>query len=94
MTQQTDESQAHQPDWPPKRRSPLHAFLESGAAAGVLLVFSATLALIIANSALGIVYFTILEAKVAGLSVLHWINDALMALFFLLVGLEIKREFI
>ena len=94
MVQQTDEIEAHQPEWPPKRRSPLHAFLESGAAAGVLLVFSAALALIIANSALGPVYFKLLEAKVAGLSILHWINDALMALFFLLVGLEIKREFI
>ncbi len=94
MTQDAQQIEAEAPDWPPKRRSPLHAFLESGAAAGVLLVFAAALALIIANSPLGIVYFTILEAKVAGLSVLHWINDALMALFFLLVGLEIKREFI
>lgn len=94
MAQQTDEIEVQHPDWPPKRRSPLHAFMESGAAAGVLLVFSAALALIIANSALGVVYFTILEAKVAGLSVLHWINDALMAVFFLVVGLEIKREFI
>ncbi len=94
MAQQTDQSEAHHTDWPPKRRSPLHAFLESGAAAGVLLVFSAALALIIANSALGPVYFKLLEAKIAGLSVLHWINDGLMAVFFLLVGLEIKREFI
>ena len=94
MAQRTDESEAHHPDWPPKRRSPLHAFLESGAAAGVLLVFSAALALIIANSALGPVYFELLDAKIAGLSILHWINDALMAVFFLVVGLEIKREFI
>jgi len=94
VAQRTDESEAHHLDWPPKRRSPLHAFLESGAAAGVLLVFSAALALIIANSALGPVYFELLDAKIAGLSVLHWINDALMAVFFLVVGLEIKREFI
>ncbi len=82
------------PDWPPRRRSPLHAFLESGAAAGVLLVFAAANALTIANSPLSVVYFAVLDAKLAGLSVLHWINDALMAIFFLVVGLEIKREFI
>lgn len=94
MTQDGKESEIAVPDWPPKRRSPLHAFLESGAAAGVLLVFAAANALVIANSPLGVVYFKLLETKLDGLSVLHWINDALMALFFLLVGLEIKREFI
>jgi NhaA family Na+:H+ antiporter len=94
VTQDAQQIETEAPEWPPKRRSPLHAFMESGAAAGVLLVFSAALALIIANSPLGVVYFTILEAKVAGLSILHWINDALMAIFFLVVGLEIKREFI
>lgn len=94
MTQDGKESEIAVPDWPPKRRSPLHAFLESGAAAGVLLVFAAANALVIANSPLGVVYFKLLETKLGGLSVLHWINDALMALFFLLVGLEIKREFI
>ncbi|WP_210201615.1 Na+/H+ antiporter NhaA [Bosea sp. CS1GBMeth4] len=72
----------------------MHAFFGSGAAAGVLLVLAAAAALVIANSALGPAYFKVLESKLAGLSVLHWINDALMALFFLLVGLEIKREFI
>jgi NhaA family Na+:H+ antiporter len=94
VTQDGKESEIAVPDWPPKRRSPLHAFLESGAAAGVLLVFAAANALVIANSPLGVVYFKLLETKLGGLSVLHWINDALMALFFLLVGLEIKREFI
>lgn len=94
MTEDGKQSEIAVPDWPPKRRSPLHAFLESGAAAGVLLVFAAANALVIANSPLGVVYFKVLETKLAGLSVLHWINDALMALFFLVVGLEIKREFI
>jgi Na+:H+ antiporter, NhaA family len=55
---------------------------------------AAAAALGLANSPLGPVYFGVLGAYVAGLSVLHWINDALMALFFLLVGLEIKREFV
>ena len=53
---------------------------------------SAALGLVVANSALAGSYTELLHTKVAGLSVLHWINDGLMALFFLLVGLEIKRE--
>jgi len=48
--------------------------------------------MIVANSYFAESYDHILHAKVGGLSVLHWINDGLMALFFLLVGLEIKRE--
>ena len=52
----------------------------------------AVLALIVANSPLGRPISTVLKTYVLGLSVLHWINDGLMAVFFLLVGLEIKRE--
>ncbi|MDF2974596.1 MAG: nhaA [Microvirga sp.] len=55
---------------------------------------AAVAALVVANSPLGATYFSVLHAKVAGLSVLHWVKDALMAVFFLLVGLEIKREFL
>ena len=50
------------------------------------------LALVSANSPLAPAYFGILGTYVGGLSILHWVNDALMAVFFLLVGLEIKRE--
>src|SRR5919112_4690182 len=69
-------------------------FLRSEAAGGVILMFVAALALLIANSPAAGIYFGVLKTYVLGLSVLHWINDALMAVFFLLVGLEIKREFL
>jgi Na+:H+ antiporter, NhaA family len=68
------------------------AFLASEAAGGILLMAVAALAILIANSPAAPLYFSTLKTYVFGLSVLHWINDALMALFFLLVGLEIKRE--
>ena len=53
---------------------------------------AAVVALIIANSPLGPGYAAMLHAYVGPLSLEHWINDGLMAVFFLLVGLEIKRE--
>ncbi|POR44650.1 Na+/H+ antiporter NhaA [Methylobacterium sp. V23] len=80
---------------PAPLRRPLSAFrsmLTSEAGGGLVLMASAVLALVVANSPLAERYFAVLQTKVGGLSVLHWINDALMALFFLLVGLEIKRE--
>jgi NhaA family Na+:H+ antiporter len=80
---------------PVGRRRPLSAlreFLAAEAAGGLILMGVAVAALIVANSPLAPVYFGILKTYVFGLSVLHWINDALMAVFFLLVGLEIKRE--
>lgn len=72
--------------------SALRAFLDSSASGGIILMLAALSALIVANSPLGEVYFSALHAYVGGLSVHHWINDGLMAAFFLLVGLEIKRE--
>jgi Na+:H+ antiporter, NhaA family len=77
-----------------RRPSVLRTFLSSEAAGGVILMAAAAAALALANSPLSHTYFGVLGTYIAGLSVLHWINDALMALFFLLVGLEIKREFI
>jgi NhaA family Na+:H+ antiporter len=70
----------------------IRAFLKHETSSGILLMAAAALALVLANSSLGPHYFEIQHVGIAGLSVLHWINDALMALFFLLVGLEIKRE--
>ena len=55
-------------------------------------MLAAILALIVANSPAAPSYFDALHAKLFGLPLLDWINDALMAVFFLLVGLEIKRE--
>ncbi len=75
-----------------RRASALRAFLANEASGGLVLIGVTVVALAAANSPLSGAYFGLLDAKVLGLSVLHWINDALMALFFLLVGLEIKRE--
>ncbi len=55
---------------------------------------AAALAMLIANSPVAPDYFAMLDQKIGPLSLLHWINDGLMALFFFLVGLEIKREFV
>jgi NhaA family Na+:H+ antiporter len=72
--------------------SALREFLESETAGGLMLIGAATLALILANSALAQSYSGVLAWELGPLSLLHWINDGLMALFFLLVGLEMKRE--
>jgi NhaA family Na+:H+ antiporter len=76
------------------RRPPsmLRAFLDNSASGGLVLMGAAALALLVANSPLAPSYFAALHAYLGPLSVAHWINDALMAVFFLFVGLEIKRE--
>ncbi|MBB3949067.1 NhaA family Na+:H+ antiporter [Aureimonas jatrophae] len=76
-------------------RRPLSAFralIGGETGGGIVLMASAALALIVANSPAAPAYFAALSTYLGPLSVLHWINDGLMALFFLLVGLEIKRE--
>jgi NhaA family Na+:H+ antiporter len=82
------------PDAARSRRplSLLRSFLEGEAAGGLVLMAAAALALAVANSPLAPAYFGALHAYIGPLSLLHWINDGLMAVFFLLVGLEIKRE--
>ncbi len=79
---------------PQRLSAALTEFLNSEAAGGIVLMVTAALALIIANSAFSTAYFDALHAYLGPLSVLHWINDGLMAIFFLFVGLEIKREFL
>jgi NhaA family Na+:H+ antiporter len=75
-----------------RTRTTFQRFVTSEAAGGLVLMGSAALGLIVANSPLAESYVQVLHAPLAGLDALHWINDGLMALFFLLVGLEIKRE--
>jgi Na+:H+ antiporter, NhaA family len=81
-------------DLPRANQSFIRRFISSEASGGLILMGTAVLALIVANSPWAETYFGSLAIYVGGLSVLHWINDALMAVFFLMVGLEIKREVI
>ena len=67
-------------------------FFDSEKAGGVLLIACTVISLLLANSPLGEGYLQIWQAYVGGLSIEHWVNDALMAIFFLLIGLELKRE--
>jgi NhaA family Na+:H+ antiporter len=86
----------------PRPNSALRAFLEKESAGGILLMGAAALAMLIANSPLGETYHhlihlvtgPVLTDKLGPMTVHLWINDGLMAIFFLLVGLEIKREFV
>ena len=82
--------------------SPFKWFFKLEAASGLLLLISAVIALFISNSNLSNLYFETLNKYLfiginnfgIKMSLLHWINDALMAVFFFFVTLEIKREFL
>jgi Na+:H+ antiporter, NhaA family len=69
-----------------------NAFIDSEKAGGVLLVICTLLSIAAANSPWGAQYTDFFHQDIAGLSVKHWINDGLMAVFFLLIGLELERE--
>ena len=81
---------------------PFKWFFKLEAASGLVLLFAAIIALVISNSNLADLYFSTLNQYLfiginnfgLKLSVIHWINDALMAIFFFFVTLEIKREFL
>ncbi|KLU37620.1 pH-dependent sodium/proton antiporter [Massilia sp. WF1] len=68
------------------------AFAASGKAGGIVLILCTILSLALANSPLGAAWLGFWRLQIAGLSVELWINDALMAVFFLLIGLELERE--
>ncbi|MBD7911955.1 MULTISPECIES: Na+/H+ antiporter NhaA [Clostridium] len=77
-------------------------FIKNESTGGILLLFCTILAMIIANSNLSETYNHVLHTYITigykdasiSLSLLHWINDGLMAIFFLVVGMEIKRELV
>ncbi len=80
--------------------APIQEFIKTESFSGILLLFSAILALVVANSPLADSYTQLFQAKLtvgfegANISkpLILWVNDGLMAIFFLLIGLEIKRE--
>lgn len=67
-------------------------FFDSEKLSGILLIVCTVVSLILANSIFGAGYLGFWQSYYGGLSVEHWINDALMAIFFLLIGLELERE--
>ena len=81
---------------------PFKEFFKLESASGLILLFAATIALIISNSNFETIYFNTLQKYISlelgvfslKLSILHWINDVLMTVFFFLVSLEIKREIV
>lgn len=81
---------------------PFQWFFKQEAASGIVLLIFAVIAMAVANSPWASVYEAVLHWKVSvgagsfqlSMSLLHWINDALMAVFFFVIGMEIKREFL
>jgi NhaA family Na+:H+ antiporter len=68
-------------------------FFNSEKSSGILLIACTAISLAVTNSVFGENYLAIWRAGIGGLSVEHWINDGLMAIFFLFIGLELEREF-
>ena len=85
-----------------KNFNPFLQFFKNESASGLILLICAIIAMVIANSSFVTTYNNILHTYITigykefslSMSVLHWINDGLMAIFFLVVGMEIKRELV
>ena len=82
---------------------PIKLFMGREKSGGIVLLFSVALAMVLANTNLATSYYHFFEQEVGFIingepylnySLHHWINDGLMAMFFFVVGLELKREFI
>ena len=67
-------------------------FFESEKAGGLILIFATAVSLILANSVFQADYINFWHLNLGGQSLTHWINDGLMTIFFLLIGLELERE--
>src|SRR5688500_18818624 len=67
-------------------------FFQSEKAGGIVLICCTVLSLALTNSEFQQTYLSFWNLKLAGHSITHWINDGLMAIFFLLIGLELERE--
>ncbi len=69
-----------------------NSFFESEKSGGLLLLFATAISVTLTNSALGPQYLGFWQTELVGLTLEHWINDGLMAIFFLMIGLELERE--
>ncbi len=67
-------------------------FFDSEKSSGIILIICTVISLLVANSTLGPAYIGFWHQYLGSLSLEHWVNDALMAIFFLLIGLELQRE--
>ena len=77
---------------PVKLSETFNQFVNSEKSSGIFLIVCTALSIAIANSPIGADYITFWHVQVLGFSLQHWINDGLMAIFFLLIGLELERE--
>ena len=68
------------------------AFFESEKAGGIILIFATLFSLLLANSIFQIEYLQLWNYEIGNHSLVEWINDGLMTIFFLLIGLELERE--
>ncbi len=77
-----------------KLKTSLIKFIHIESSSSIVLGIATLVALLLANSSFSISYQSFLSLKIFNLSISHWVNDGLMAIFFFLVGLEIKKEII